>query len=284
MKLIMTKGLPGSGKTYWAKQYQKENPNTVLVNKDDLRAMLHSGVHSRGREDFVCNIRDAIVIRALEQGQEVIVHDTNFAPKHEAQMRTIANMLPWKGKCEVIVKDFTDVPLDVCIKQDLQRPNSVGKDVIMQMWKQFLRPVPPVVKRNEDLPNCIICDIDGTLALFGDANPYERDFTRDELNKPIARILDGWEGKTNIILVSGRKDTFKDQTMIWLVRKSVPYTKLFMRAGDDSRKDVVVKQEIYETYIKDQYNVLFVLDDRDQVVDFWRSIGLTCLQVAEGDF
>jgi len=50
------------------------------------------------------------------------------------------------------------------------------------------------------------------------------------------------------------------------------------------RKDVIIKQEIYEEHIKDKYDVLFVMDDRNQVVEFWRSIGLTCFQVAEGNF
>lgn len=285
-KIYITKGLPGSGKTYWAKQYQKDNPDTVLVNKDDLRAMLHSGVYSRGREDFVCNIRDAIVIRALEQGHEVIVHDTNLAPKHEAQMRQIASMIPWKGQCEVIVKDFTDVPLDVCIKQDLQRTNSVGKDVIMQMYKQYLKPVPKKVDTDLALPTAILCDLDGTLALFPGKNPYERDFLADEVNNNVADILERYRDSSSvrIILVSGRKSEFRDQTESWLLNYGIPYDTLYMRKIADVRKDVVVKKEIYETEIKGKYNVLFVLDDRDQVVDLWRSEGLTCLQVAEGDF
>lgn len=57
-----------------------------------------------------------------------------------------------------------------------------------------------------------------------------------------------------------------------------------MRPEGDERKDSIVKQEIYEKYIKDRYNVRFVLDDRNQVVDMWREVGLKVLQVAPGDF
>jgi hypothetical protein len=57
-----------------------------------------------------------------------------------------------------------------------------------------------------------------------------------------------------------------------------------MRKTSDMRKDAVVKEEIYNENILDKYNVLLVLDDRNQVVDFWRSKGLTCFQVAPGDF
>ena len=42
--------------------------------------------------------------------------------------------------------------------------------------------------------------------------------------------------------------------------------------------------ELYEQHVKDHYDVLCVFDDRNQVVDMWREIGLKCLQVQPGDF
>jgi hypothetical protein len=57
-----------------------------------------------------------------------------------------------------------------------------------------------------------------------------------------------------------------------------------MRKYGDYRKDYVVKREIYEQLIAPDYDILCVLDDRNSVVDMWREIGLTCLQVAPGDF
>lgn len=38
-KLILCRGIQGSGKTTWAKQYCKEHPNTIRVNRDDIRQM-----------------------------------------------------------------------------------------------------------------------------------------------------------------------------------------------------------------------------------------------------
>ena len=57
-----------------------------------------------------------------------------------------------------------------------------------------------------------------------------------------------------------------------------------MRTLGDMRKDSIVKQELYEQNILGKFNVSFILDDRQQVVDMWRSLGLTVFQVAEGDF
>lgn len=40
-----------------------------------------------------------------------------------------------------------------------------------------------------------------------------------------------------------------------------------MRKTGDSRKDFLIKKEIYENELKDKYNILAIFDDRQQVVD-----------------
>jgi uncharacterized HAD superfamily protein len=87
-----------------------------------------------------------------------------------------------------------------------------------------------------------------------------------------------------IVFVSGREDKFKPQTLAWLAKHNISFDGLYMRQSGDSRKDSIVKKEIYDEFILDKYNVAFVLDDRDQVVKVWRDLGLTCLQVDYGDF
>lgn len=285
-KIILTKGLPGSGKTTWAKEMQKENPNLVLVNKDELRAMLHSSVHSKGRESFVLAVRDFIVIKSLQEGHDVIVHDTNFHQKHIDQMVVLANSFPPDKKVQVEVKDFTDVPVDECIRRDKLRTNSVGAGVIRKMYEENLMPSPPVVPHYPKKPYAVICDLDGTLALFGKNNPYDRDFSQDKANTAITVTLKAVKhfSKAKVIIVSGRKDIFKEVTEKWLKDNGVEYDAIYMRKGEDVRKDVVVKGEIFQEFIEGEYNIDFVLDDRNQVVDFWRSKGLTCFQVAPGDF
>lgn len=292
-KLIYTIGLPGSGKSTWAREYQKENPNTVLVNKDELRAMLHNSVHSKGREDFVCMMRDFIITTALLKGHDVIVHDTNFHPSHPESFKKIVDLhnnslLPKQPRVTLEVKDFSDVPLEECIRRDQKRPNYVGEKVIKKMYNQYLKPKPVKVEFKDGLPLAIICDLDGTLCLYGDANPYERDFTKDKPNLPVLEVLNNFKTGYNIIFVSGRKDIFRDQTVAWLSRYFTGDYKLYMRPtqpdGVQEPKDSILKEDIYKKYIRDFYNVVFVLDDRNQVVEFWRSQGLTVFQVAEGDF
>lgn len=57
-----------------------------------------------------------------------------------------------------------------------------------------------------------------------------------------------------------------------------------MRPEGNNEKDSIIKRRMFDEYIRGKYYVDFVLDDRNQVVEMWRNMGLTCLQVAEGDF
>lgn len=276
-KVTVTRGLPGSGKTTWARHYQAEHPDVVRVNKDDLRAMLHDGKHSKGRENFVLSVRDFIVEQALASGHDVICDDTNFHPKHQARMEEIAT----RHGAIVEIKEFADVPLEECISRDLRRPNSVGERVIRQMHRQYLTPAPTKIPYELDLPDAVICDLDGTLALFGDANPYDRDFSQDEINKAVLILLSRYG--EDVIILSGRKERFRDVTERWLRYNGVLYKRLFMRADADNRKDVAVKEELYSQHIRGKYNVMLVIDDRLQVCRMWHRLGLPLFRVGDPD-
>lgn len=284
-KVIMCKGLPGSGKSTWAKSKLRENPNQYKrINKDDLRAMLDDSQHSNASEKFIQKVRDALIIEALKNGCHVIVDDTNFAPKHEARIRQLVTDFNRQNNDSVSVEvKFFEATVEECIARDLNRPKSVGERVIRSMYRDYLAPKPPVIERNPNLPDAIICDLDGTLALLNGRSPYDASTCEsDLLNEAVAQILR--KSGDAIIFMSGRMDKHREQTQAWLKAHRFYYEALHMRATGDTRKDSIIKQELYDRYVKGKYNILFVLDDRNQVVEFWRSIGLTCLQVADGDF
>ena len=135
MKIIMTKGLPASGKTTWAKQYLKDNPKTKRVNKDELRAMLDDEIWSQENEDFVLKIRNLIIKQAIMEGYDILVDDTNLAPKHEKVLRFIAK----DRGADFEVKDFTDVEPITCIERDMEREHPVGEEVIWRMFGTFMK-------------------------------------------------------------------------------------------------------------------------------------------------
>jgi len=151
-------------------------------------------------------------------------------------------------------------------------------------------------------PFAILCDLDGTISLFNPIrkngsvekrhvgaparSPYDASkANNDMVNEPVAEVLERMSAAGyQIIFCSGREDRYRDQTVEFL-KKNVgfPY-ELIMRTTGDSRKDSIVKEELYQKYVAEKYNVFLVLDDRNQVVDFWRSKGFACWQVNPGDF
>lgn len=147
------------------------------------------------------------------------------------------------------------------------------------------------------LPFAVIVDIDGTVADVEHRRHHVSDsrkknwhaFFEAMVNDPpkedvieLVTILfnDGYD----IIFVSGRPDNYREQTDDWL-RSHVPIDRydLHMRAAGDTRADHVVKREILRE-IQKEYQIFLSLDDRQSVVDMWRREGITCLQVAPGDF
>jgi hypothetical protein len=67
----------------------------------------------------------------------------------------------------------------------------------------------------------------------------------------------------------------------WLGKHDLPIDRLIMRRGGDTRLDSVVKREMYEEQIAPRYDVRFVVDDRQQVVEMWRDLGLHVMQVTD---
>lgn len=276
--VIMMKGLPGSGKSKWA--HENCDAETVRVNKDDIRAMM-GGDFSKSKENITLNVRDALVRESLSRNKGVIVDDTNFNPIHEETLRNIAK----EYDAEFIV-NYIDTPVDECIKRDAKRANPVGRDVIMDMYRKYVKQVPEYVPDNPDLVDAIIVDIDGTLAHMTDRSPYDYSKVSSDVVDGKIRGLVSLYRKLgcDVIIVSGRKDDCMLETEQWLDNNNIIYHALHMRTADDNRADYIVKKEIYDKYIKGKYNIEFVLDDRDQVVRMWREEGLKCLQVAEGNF
>jgi predicted kinase len=279
--IFMTVGLPASGKTTWAKSKLTERPGAYKrVNKDLLREMLDCGKWSSENEKFLLGVRDYVVTSALNAGKHVIVDDTNLAPKHQATLREIAK----KHGAAFELVDFTNVSVDECVERDGKRANYVGEKVIRDMHAQFLaKPsVKPVI--DPALPWCVIVDIDGTTAIMNGRGPFDWHSVHTDLpNEPVCHLVRSIQDK--VIYLSGRDEVCRTSTEKWLFDHGlIDRADLYMRPAGDQRDDRIVKEEIYRHEIKGKYNVRYVIDDRDKVVRLWRSLGLTCLQVAEGNF
>lgn len=129
----------------------------------------------------------------------------------------------------------------------------------------------------------VVCDLDGTLAIIGDRDPYAaEECGLDTVNQPVARIL-VWARNHGyaVILVSGRGYDPRHQlaTERWLTWNRIGYDELHMRQVGDDTKDFELKSRIYTQHIHPRYDVELWLDDRQSVVDAIRALGVTVLQV-----
>jgi predicted kinase len=286
-KVILMRGLPGSGKSTYAKKLVAESPNSYKrINRDDLRAMFDCAYWSKGNEKFVKQVRDILIIKALEEGKHVIVDDTNLSTTNETRIRQLVQQFnkEHNDTVQVEIIEMT-ASLEECIVRDAKRENPVGSSRIRQMHRQFYAKLP--APQDTNLPKAIICDLDGTLAHLNGRNPFDAaECEKDLLNPAVANVLKVYRQLGyKIVLFSGRKDEHKPQTINWLSQNNIEYDMLEMRQTKDNRMDAIVKKELFEQHILGQFYIEFVLDDRNQVVDLWRNdLGLTCFQVNYGDF
>lgn len=316
-KLIITRGLPGSGKTYWSLGYIADQPRGTVIrlNRDELRRMTHPNYRAPENpvERRITTARDASLEALLRSGCDVICDDTNLRAKYVRDLMTIAR----DAGADIQIMDFTYVTLEECIARDAQRTGAdhVGEEVILGMHRRYLAqlhgkplpvplippvgdqprvPVEPYVVPSWPAPVAFLVDLDGTVALMNGRGPYdEANVLLDLPNRPVIMVVRALiEAGLDPIFMSGRTEGCRTDTEVWLLKHvfgaemMTPKlcTPLFMRASGDMRPDSVVKLELFNAHIRYQYKIRLALDDRDSVVALWRALGITCMQVAPGKF
>lgn len=304
MRVHITAGLPASGKTTRAMELLADAKGGIRrVNLDSIRAMLDGpaahDVWSHRHEGAAQEVQAAAVRACLTQGFDVIVDNTHLGARSLAQVRAVFSEF---DDLTFAVHDFTDVPLEECLRRDALRDNPVGEEAIRRLdkrrqdaakggWK--LTPawladrfVPTPYVADPTLPRAVLVDIDGTLAINVSRGVY--DFERcgeDSLNDSVADVVSMYAANGHrIVLLSGRGAEYRPQTEAWLGAHAVPYDELHMRPVGDTRRDDVVKAELFDAHVRDRFAVSHSLDDRDRVVSLWRRMGLPCWQVAPGNF
>lgn len=295
-KLIMLKGLPASGKSTRAKEIVGYG-NYVRVNRDLLREMLHFGVWSGRNEDVIVHAEKDLALLAFARGKNVVVDDCNLNPKNEAMWRGFVDEAKNAYQATFEVESIK-TPLYQCIMRDEVRDKAVGAHVIMNMALQY---------GYDETPNkeIIICDIDGTVAdlkhrrhyVEGEKKDWKGFYSELEKDTPIEKTRellatlrtvdmpvsehDDIEYIRTVIFVSGRPEDYRLETEKWLREHGFGfYWTLIMRPKGDSRQDTIVKQEIYDRYLKNK-QIYKVIDDRPSVIRMWKANGLDVIDVGD---
>lgn len=132
-KLIICRGIPASGKTFWAKQWVLEDPeHRVRINQDDIRLMLGK-YWVPSREPLVSHIQQEAICRAMSLGLDIVSDNTNLNPKVLKSLSDVAN----SNEYELEYKDFFDTPLSVCIERDKTRDIQVSEKIIRNFYNNY---------------------------------------------------------------------------------------------------------------------------------------------------
>ena len=136
-KIILCRGIQGSGKTTWAKQWVLEDPeHRVRFNNDDIRNMLGK-YWVPSRENLVSDIKKDFMVSAMEFGYDIVVDNMNFNPKEiEYYENLVDSTLGYMNCYSLEYKDFF-IPLEVCIERDSKRENPIGEEVIRKTYERY---------------------------------------------------------------------------------------------------------------------------------------------------
>lgn len=280
-------GIPASGKSTFAKEFVLNNSNWVRVCRDEFRyALKNQQVCEPKIEDLITKLVVDTTRSALNKNLNVILDATHVREKY-----INAIVEEFKYEADIDYQLF-DISLNKAIERDATREKKVGPEVIKKMYESYKVLVDsfhfqphkklrnrPVIKPNfeSELPDAVIFDIDGTLAIMGNRSPFEWDkVDRDSLNEIVSDQLKfHYEAGRTIILLSGRDESCRKLTEEWLEYYNIPWHLFYMRPAGSYEKDTIIKRNIYYNQIKDRYNVLAVYDDRLSVVkDTWFDLGL----------
>lgn len=133
-RLIVLVGVPGSGKTTYAKNKVKNDSNIAWVSSDGIRQRIYGDASCQDNPGKVFEIMQKEAVEYLERGYDVIYDATSITRKARS---SILNVVPkYVQKCAVIIW----APIDVCIERDKARERIVGREVIDKMLKRFEAP------------------------------------------------------------------------------------------------------------------------------------------------
>lgn len=300
-KLIICRGIQGSGKSTWAKQWCHEDPkHRVRFNNDDIRNML-GDYWVPDREKLVTEAKANMITFALITGYDVVVDNMNLNPKEDMWIRTLCtNIEKDKGiHIDIEYKDFF-IPVEECIRRDAMRSNPIGEKVIKDTWRRYRNFIiqqninEMLSKRPEHVDGArpaILVDMDATLCLNTTGRPYYGEGAAEGMLNDIAvegicNLVKTLYEKRTIFIITGREGTPEiiEATKKWLDSNDIKVDGLFFRPVKDYSPGAECKKKIYEDNIKGKYNVEFVLDDNYKCVEMWREQGLVCLQPNEGKF
>lgn len=304
LKIILTRGAPASGKSTWAKaEIAKEPLIWLRINNDDLRSTFNGSVFSGDYEKLIRETRNFLIREGIKRDLNIILDNVNSSKRNWDDVCKIAQEA--NKDIQVLEKLFyTD--LEELLERNAKREGTarVPDEVVKKFFKdlggkQFKfsnakveiftrrsrsadRIVQPM-QQDESLTRAVIFDNDGTISLIHSGrSPY--DASTCDLDAPHPHVIECmklyYDAGYKILFVSGREEKDRAPTERFY-QKHFPHVqyKLYMRPTGDMRKDVIIKEEIFNNHIKPKYFIAGWFDDRLQVSKWVYESGLPLFRV-----
>lgn len=304
LKVVLTVGVPASGKSFWAKQEVAKDPdNWIRINNDDLRMSFNGANYSPSYEKLITETRSFLLREALKRDKNVILDNVNANRKHFDDACKIAESM---GKdVQVFEKSFYE-ELEVLLERDAKREGKaqVGEKVIKKFFKdlggkqhkfyntrvgiftkrncaaeRFVKPM----EQDTSLNKCVIYDLDGTMCNISHRNPYDAsNCDKDTPNEHVVELckLHHTNGH-KIFFFSGREDKHKDMTKAWLDKYFGQSYELYMRESGNKEDDRLLKERLFNTHVKGKFYCRAWVDDRLRVCEFVHNAGLPLFRVSD---
>jgi tRNA uridine 5-carbamoylmethylation protein Kti12 len=93
MKVFLLIGLPGSGKSTWAKNYVNQNENAIIVSQDAFRYMIKGNnyIFDNKYENFIKSATDLVIQEAIEHNFDLIVDETHIKKLRRLEVTNLIN-------------------------------------------------------------------------------------------------------------------------------------------------------------------------------------------------
>lgn len=295
-EIIVLVGPPGSGKSTYCEKYKTSH---IRISQDEMGKKEHLvafQIHlNRGdnliidRMGFSKEQRERYLKPAREAGYNtriVVFH----VPSSICRERAVARI---PNHPTVLTEADADRAINFFFTKYERVEDNEADEVIRLGWDESYK------------SEIIICDLDGTLANIDhrlgfvkdkdvdseetqkkDWKSFFKNIPGDKVNEWCRQLIMSmyYDSRADIVFCSGRPDDYRKDTQQWLDDNGFDIGPLYMRRRGDYRKDDVIKEIILDFELLPRYNILFAVDDRQQVVDKFRSRGIIVLQCQKGDY
>ena len=314
-KVIFTRGIQGSGKSTWAKQWAMEDPDhRIRISWDDLRNM-YGQYWVPNREPLVTNASVSILKDAMNRGLDVVIDNMNLSESSKKSfLTTIEKHNNYVNDSNIVkpdqvmytyeieYKDFF-IPVEECIRRDSMRPNPIGEAIIKQTWNRYRTMIctlenEKVASRinpyRDGFEKAIVFDLDATLSFNLTGRPYwgegcAEGIKNDAENTPLVNLFKTLQqnGSYKMIVLTGREGTedIINASEQWLTDHGIDTKEILFvfRPKGSKVKGTEYKLNTLKD-LRNTYDIEFVVDDSQKIVDVLRENGYTVLQPNEGKF